>query len=71
MDPRARCSALSLSWCVLCSQLKPYPSCRLAVAEFKKAYPEAKVIGVKDVAQKVKAHGLTLDGGKLSFKSSN
>jgi len=34
----------------------------LYLAEFKKAYPEAKVIGVKGLIEKVKAHGLTLDG---------
>ena len=37
------------------------------IAEYKKAYPEAKVIGVKDLAEKVKAQGLELDGGKLEL----
>ena len=35
--------------------------------EYKKAYPEAKVIGVKDLAEKVKAKGLQLDGGKFKL----
>jgi len=34
----------------------------LYLDEYKKAYPEAKVIGVKDLAEKVKAKGLQLDG---------
>jgi hypothetical protein len=36
-------------------------------AEYKKAYPEAKVIGVKDLTEKVKTKGLELDGGKSEF----
>lgn len=36
--------------------------CRLK-AEFKKAYPDAKVIGVQAMEAKLKPSGLTLDGG--------
>jgi hypothetical protein len=35
------------------------------IGDYKNAYPEAKVIGVKDLAEKVKAKGLKLDGGKF------
>jgi len=34
----------------------------LFLAEYKKAYPDAKVIGVKDLTEKVKTKGLELDG---------
>lgn len=34
-------------------------------AEYKKAYPEAKVIGVEPLVAKKTAQGFTLDGGLL------
>lgn len=39
----------------------------MIIAEYKKAYPEAKVIGVEGLAAKKKAEGLTLDGGMCQF----
>jgi len=39
-------------------------SCKsTSLGEFKKAYPEAKVIGVDGLGAKKKSEGLTLDGG--------
>ena len=37
------------------------------VGEFKKAYPEAKLIGVEPLIEKKKAEGLTFDGGKVEY----
>jgi hypothetical protein len=46
-----------------------FESCSLIipVGEFKKAYPEAKVIGVEGLAEKKKQEGLELDGGFYFF----
>lgn len=38
----------------------------LRPAEYKAAYPDAKVIGVKDLVPKMKRKGLELDGGESS-----
>jgi hypothetical protein len=35
------------------------------VGEFKRAYPEAKLIGVEPLIEKKKAEGLVFDGGKV------
>jgi hypothetical protein len=35
------------------------------LGQFKKEYPEAKVIGVEALVEKKRAEGLILDGGKL------
>jgi hypothetical protein len=35
------------------------------IGEFKRAYPEAKLIGVEPLVEKKKAEGLVLDGGKV------
>jgi hypothetical protein len=34
------------------------------LGQFKKEYPDAKVIGVEGLSEKKKAEGLVLDGGK-------